>query len=450
VRQSGQDLRRARAIESEFQSDAVEIEERIPPRLAFLTLYLLAALILVAITWASISLVDKIAVAPGKLITTQPNLVVQPLETSVVRSIDVVVGEVVRKGQALARLDSTFTQSDVEQLQTKANSLDSRIRRLEAELAEEDYTIPGGARPDEVLEQRVYAQRKALYQAQIRNFDEKIAAAEASLATLGQEQAVLRQRLGKLQEIEGMRTELFERQSGSRLNLLLSQDARLSIDANLARNAGSMVETQHAIEKARAEKLSATEEFRRTSVEQLVEASNQQKIVLEELNKARLRQRMVVLTAPMDAVVLDIAQRSIGSVVREAEPMFTLVPADVPIEAEVSVDAKDIGLVAVGQIVRVKFDAFPFQIHGTATGVVRTISQDAFANDPRSDPQLRSPLYYRARIELIDTNLRGVPKSFRLMSGMAVTAEIKVGHRTVISYFIDPLLRGLDESIREP
>ena len=43
-----------------------------------------------------------------------------------------------------------------------------------------------------------------------------------------------------------------------------------------------------------------------------------------------------------------------------------------------------------------------------------------------------------------------VPRSFRLIPGMAVTAEIKAGERTILSYFLYPLLRGLDESIREP
>ena len=37
-----------------------------------------------------------------------------------------------------------------------------------------------------------------------------------------------------------------------------------------------------------------------------------------------------------------------------------------------------------------------------------------------------------------------------LLPGMTVTAEIKVGTRTIISYFLYPLLRGLDDSIREP
>jgi hemolysin D len=44
----------------------------------------------------------------------------------------------------------------------------------------------------------------------------------------------------------------------------------------------------------------------------------------------------------------------------------------------------------------------------------------------------------------------GEVRNVSLLSGLTVTAEMKVGHRSVISYFLYPLLRGLDESIREP
>jgi len=53
-------------------------------------------------------------------------------------------------------------------------------------------------------------------------------------------------------------------------------------------------------------------------------------------------------------------------------------------------------------------------------------------------------------VEVTATDLHDVPRTFRLISGMAVTAEIKTGERTILSYFLYPLLRGLDESIREP
>jgi hemolysin D len=106
--------------------------------------------------------------------------------------------------------------------------------------------------------------------------------------------------------------------------------------------------------------------------------------------------------------------------------------------------------VSVAQQVRIKFEAFPFQKYGTGTGVVRVISQDSFSPDPKAEgsPQTKMP-YYRVLVELGDTRLRMPKDGIQLIPGMAVTAELKVGRRSVMSYFLYPLLRGLDESIRE-
>src|SRR6476660_7751475 len=93
-------VRRPQVV-SDFQSDAIAVENRTPPFIARATLYCIVGLIAVAVTWASISQVDMIVTASGKLTTTRPNLVVQPLETSVVREIHVKVGDRVNKGDLL-------------------------------------------------------------------------------------------------------------------------------------------------------------------------------------------------------------------------------------------------------------------------------------------------------------------------------------------------------------
>ncbi|MFC7397568.1 HlyD family type I secretion periplasmic adaptor subunit [Chelatococcus sp. GCM10030263] len=440
-----------RAVVSEFQSDAVEIEERPPPRLARLMLYAIAGLIAAAVTWASLSRVDEVAVATGKLVTTQPNLVVQPLETSVIRTIDVAIGDTVHAGDVLATLDTTFTQSDVEQLRSKVATIDAEIARLEAELAGKDFELlADAASPSAATQARLFAQRKAFRDAKLKDFATRIAQAEATLATSQAEEAVLVKRLATVREIEAMRNTLMQNQNGSKLNYLQSLDVRLEIDAALSRLRGSQVELQHAIEKGATERQAFLEELRRTAIEDLVKARDQHNGAAEELKKAELRRSLVVLTAPAEAVVLDIAQRSIGSVVREAEPLFTLVPLHVPIEAEMSIEAKDIGHVTVGDSVRIKLDAFPFQKHGTISGTLRTISRDAFSTPHGADKQEAGPLIYRARVALTNTQLRSAPSSFRIIPGMNLTGEIKVGQRSVISYFLYPLLRGLDESIREP
>lgn len=440
---------RTRVI-AEFQGDATEVEQQAPPRLARLTLYAILALIVFAVTWASVSQVEMIVTAQGKLTTTRPNLVVQPLETSVIREIHVKAGDRVNRGDVLATLDPTFSQADFDQLRGRLAGFEASIDRLGAELNGTEYTVKDLTNADQNLQGKMFLQRKAAYEAQIQNFDTQIASARANLRTAQNEEAVLLQRLDTMRSIEAMRSALMDKEVGSRLNFLLSRDARLEVESNLARVRGQIADSAHRLDKANADQKVFAEEFRRTSYQELVETLPKRNSAAEELKKAELRRQLIVLQAPADAVVLEIASRTVGSVVREAETLFVLVPRDVPLQAEVNVEGRDIGQVSLGQPVRIKFEAFPFQKYGTASGEVRVISQDTFSPDPKAEGARHAPApYYRVLVDLSDTHLRLPPERTQLIPGMAVTAELKVGKRTVISYFLYPLLRGLDEGIRE-
>jgi len=138
-------------------------------------------------------------------------------------------------------------------------------------------------------------------------------------------------------------------------------------------------------------------------------------------------------------------------VIQEAETLITLVPLGTTLEAEVEINASDVGYVAVGDKVRVKLDAFPFQRHGLLEGRLRTVSEDAFVRKPGDPVATDGPAnYYRARVQLTTTQLRNVPEQTRLLPGMGVRGEILVGDRRVITYFLYPLIRAFDESLREP
>ncbi|MBB2671912.1 UNVERIFIED_ORG: HlyD family secretion protein [Rhizobium esperanzae] len=438
---------------AEFQSDAVELEERAPPRVARMTLYCVTALIASAIIWASVSSVDEVVIAPGKLVTTQPTIVVQPLETSIIRTIEVKAGEVVHAGQTLATLDATFSQADVGQLRAKLAALDAQVKRLEAELTGKDYSEIAGNTPDEQLQLQLFGQRRAFYMAQLQNFEQQIAGQSAVLTANRNQEAVLNDRRDNLSQIEATRKKLYDTESGSLLTMLGSRDARLDVEADITAVRGKADEAAHTYAKLLADRQAFIEDFRRAAMEQLVELRSQRDMAGEELKKLELRRNMVALTAPADAVVLDLAQRSVGSVVREAEPVVTLVPINVPLEAEVSINTRDIGRVAVGKEARIKLDAYPFQKYGTASGEVRTISQDTFLTgqqEQTATPSQPAAPFFKARILLADTRLNAADVPVRLLPGMTVSTEIKVGNRTVISYFLYPLLRGLDNAIREP
>jgi HlyD family secretion protein len=431
----------------EFQSDARQIDERRPPASERAVLYVLLALIACAVTWASIAKVDRIVVAQGKLVTTAATIVVQPLETSVVRSLGARIGDIVQKGDPLARLDPTFSMADAAQLRDKIASLDAQIDRLNAEIADRPYapeTIDDEAR----LQVTIWTRSVEKYMAKVESFDRQIRETEAKIATKTADQDALKPRLAIARDLESMRHELFKKEVGTKINYLDAEAQRMQIERDMQLAANECLELQQTLNRLRADKAAYVAEFRQQLGEDLVQARRDRDAAAKQLEKAARRNEVTVLEAPADAIVLDVAQRSVGSVMKEAEPLYTLVPLNSPLEAEVLVEGRDVGQVKTASLTRVKLEAWPFQKHGTLEGEVRTLSEDVFNPDPKKDAEARP--HYKARVKLTSTELRNVPSSFRLIPGMAVTAEIKAGERSVISYFLYPLLRGLDESIREP
>jgi hemolysin D len=47
-------------------------------------------------------------------------------------------------------------------------------------------------------------------------------------------------------------------------------------------------------------------------------------------------------------------------------------------------------------------------------------------------------------------NLTGVPQNFRLIPGMTLAADVKVGTRSVFRYLMGGFVRGAGEAMREP
>jgi hemolysin D len=58
--------------------------------------------------------------------------------------------------------------------------------------------------------------------------------------------------------------------------------------------------------------------------------------------------------------------------------------------------------------------------------------------------------FYRARIAIDRLGMHDVPAGFRLIPGMPVTADIKVGKRTVLGYLLGLMLPIAQEAMREP
>jgi HlyD family type I secretion membrane fusion protein len=433
---------------SDFQSQTAEILSARPPLTARLTLHTLAALVASIIVLAGVLSVDRIVTGRGRVASEKPRIVVQPLETSIVRQILVKEGQVVRAGDLLARLDPTFQTADATLLTRRVSGLEAEVARIRAELAGKPYHAESPDNLDAVLQERLYDSRQAEYRAAIESFRGKIAANETTIERAKKEYASYSQRLALMTEVEAMRKTLEAKATGSRLNTIAASDLKVEMERNAAAQDGILRASQSQLEVARAELAAYQQKWISDLAQGVVDKQRALDEAREQYSKAARRRDLVEMRAVEDAVVLMVGDISVGSVIESAKKMFTLVPLTGGLKVEVEITGRDQGFVHVGQEVAVKFDAWPFNQHGTATGTVRSISGDSFSL--KSDQGASAPSVYVATIDITKNDLRGVPEDFRLVPGMPLSADIVVGEQTLMRYLLSRAMPVLSEGMQEP
>jgi len=174
----------------------------------------------------------------------------------------------------------------------------------------------------------------------------------------------------------------------------------------------------------------------------LAEAETRAHSLSKELVKAETRAIQQTLTAPIDGVVQQLAIHTVGGVVTPAQQLMVVAPREGQLEVEAWVENKDIGFVNPGQEAEIKIEAFPFTRYGIVEGKLITLSTDAV-------PIEKVGLVYTAKVTMAKSAIQVENKLVNLSPGMNVTVEIKTGHRRLIEYFLDPVLRGVKETARE-
>ncbi|QLH73890.1 HlyD family type I secretion periplasmic adaptor subunit [Rhodopseudomonas palustris] len=417
-----------------------------------MTIFVLSAFLVAGLFLTFVSSVDRMVTSQGgKVVPVGQVNVFQALDPSIIKSIDVREGDKVEKGKTLATLDPTFAVAEVKQTKQMIASLEAQVIRDQTELDgsvlsfpeswDDDFKVYAG------LQKVLYTQRMAQYAAQLSSFDAKMRQTEATILRLQKDDERYGQRDEIAQKIEGMRSSLAASGSGSQLNLLLSQDARLELLRNLDSTHNSLVEARHTLETIAADKNAFIEQWKAQLSQDLVATRNKLDDTRSSYEKALKHQDLVRLSAMEPSVVLTIAKLSVGSVLKQGDPFITLMPLDSPLEAEISISSRDIGFVRAGDRCVLSIDAFNAAEHGTAEGKVRWISGGAFTTDQDGKPV---DAYYKARCSIDETNFVGVPASLRLIPGMTLTADINVGRRSVAMYLLAGVIRGASTSMREP
>ena len=435
--------------EAAFLPAALELQETPVSPAPRIVAWLLMAFAFIAVLWASFGHIDVVATAQGKIVPNAGSKLIQPIDTAAVKAILVVDGQSVKAGQVLVELDATSAQAD-----SVRSGNDLTTAKLQAARARGLLAALGNGKPPRIeppanigvervaQEQRILDGQYGEYQARIARIDAEIARREAEYRSTGEVVRKLEQTVPIARKRAEDYKGLVDKNFISRHGYLEKEQARIEQEADLETQKSRLKELAAAIDEAKGQRNSAVAETRRLALDTLNEAEQKATSFGQELVKADTRGKLMTLTAPVDGTVQQLAVRTVGGVVTEAQVLMVIVPKDDALEVEAFLENKDIGFVNAGQVAEVKVETFPFTRYGTIPASLTHVSHDAINDEKRG-------LIYSTRARLQRATVQVEDKTVQLSAGMAVTVEIKTGKRRVIEYFLSPLLQHGNESLRE-
>lgn len=456
------------ALEREFLPPLLEIQETPPSPVKRWTAWTLIALTLVLIVWASLGKISVVTTAPGKFIPDGRLKEIQPLESSIVRAIDVTDGQHVHKGELLIQLDPTLNAAELLANADKYGFNRLEQARLVAELtgSKPDFAGLGQSRSNVQLEQQTL-------QAQQQDYATKVAEAKATIAEKSAALAAAQATLEKYQQM----TVLSAEQEASARPLVpigaISKVDYLKLKEDLVQNQNDAAAAQKTVQEDAAALVGARQALDQIKRDHaadlyhdLTQRVTEEPALKGDYDKSQKLYDLEWLRSPVDGVVQSVNVTTAGQVVTPAQTLVTIVPDGTPLIVEATVSNNDIGYIQVGQPVQVKVDTFPFEEYGTLPGTLVWISPDAEDKsaisqdmDTRTGAVGASPrqteehdanagFVYRVHIRAVRAEflVNGQPRSVE--PGMTVQVDIQTSRRRVIAFFLSPVVKYLHEGLR--
>lgn len=197
------------------------------------------------------------------------------------------------------------------------------------------------------------------------------------------------------------------------------------------------VDRRYELQKQLAEVDQQEEQTRLQAANAQVESDKRLSQLRASLKNADVQITYQNIHAPTDGVVFD-SKAKVQAVIPAAEVILKLVPQK-GLNAKIWVPNKDIANIKQGQIAKVRVDAFPYQRYGELEGKVTKVGADALPPTPEQN-------FYRypVSIQLNRDSLSYRGATIPLQSGMAISTNIKLRDKRVISLLSDMLVEQID------
>jgi hemolysin D len=431
---------RKQSDQHEFKPLLVEIEEEPLNPLGRTVYWTVLAAILFFALWLVLGKTDVVVTARGRIIPVGETKVVQPLTTGVVRKILVQPGDLVEKGQVLLEVDPSDIDPELESLRQDLAQVELEQYRLYALLADRPFDPPNGPFDAELLrmQRALYhssrerlARQVGIKQEELRQVEERLEARREAWKQAVYQRDLARRRLARLKPVRDLVSRDDLEKAESDLQTAKSQEAQET--CGLAELRAERRRVKRAIDLLRKEE-------RQQLLSELAEKRQRTAYLTGKIRRSEFLSRRQAIVSPVKGHVAQLLCHTTGGVVTPAEKLATIVPSDAPLLVRGLVQNRDVGFLKHAMAVSIKVDAFDFQKYGILDGELLQVSKDSVEDEALG-------LVYEVYVRPCQKTLRVEGRETPIAAGMSVTAEIKVGKRRIIEFFIYPLNKYLDEGI---
>lgn len=402
--------------------------------------------------WSALAPLDEGIPVPGVVAIDTKRKTIQHLSGGVVSKVYVKEGQVVGKGALLLEIDAGQARSDYLQARHRYLGLRATESRLLAKKAGREQIV---FHPDLLAESADPAVRAHLaIQEQLHRND--LQALSSDLAALGESirsqrdaaaglQAQLASRKEQLalltEQLSGLR-KLAEEGYAPRNQLLEMERQRTDLQAVTAQLAASLHQTRAAIAELTLRKQQKRQESQRDVDVQLAEIQQEIQADKSRLDSSVLQLSRTRITSPVAGAVVGLVNQTVGGVIPAGARIMDIVPADELLLVEANVPPQHANQIKAGQVALVRFTSFADQPQLTLEGRVLSTSADQLINSTTNQP------YFLTRIQITPEGMKQLGHR-RLLAGMPAEVLIRTGERTLLEYLAQPLLKRMNQAMKE-
>lgn len=397
--------------------------------------------VLALLLWSSLAQVDEVTHGMGKVIPSSKAQVVQAADPAVVKTILVRGGQAVKKGQLLVRLDDAQASSELGQLETENERLQVRAERLQGEATGSAIGCKeGGDCADERQLQQVRVaaaqSKQSSLAAAIEQRRRDVSEAQATAASLENSLRLANKQVEML-------TPLANKGIVPQTELMSAQREQVDTQGRLAAARQAIARSQAAISQAESDLNAARFDFRQQALNERSEISTKIAVNEQTIRGAEARKQRNELRAPADGIVNDVQITTEGGFVSAGQMLMQVIPIGEKLLIEARISPKDIAFIKVGDRANVKVTAYDFSTYGGLTGRVEQVSADSIYDEAERQA------YYTVLVETEQSYITRGSQRLPIVPGMICDVEIITGRKSVLSYLINPITRGLESSLRE-